>query len=251
MIKVLSLILISFFIASTSLAAKKSKKPKVIKLETTSLNEQALTEVNEPVKLKGQEQTSTVNTGLLNVKTNPIENEVSLKAFPVGFAISQIKAAGLIKNKKNSELDLSQNSNPMMMNFILNYKQPENKFLSNFALNIGYQQSRQSVQSSESVLVSKSSLHLSAYKKIHQKNDIDFSVLTELGFFQVQVSNSENSLLNAYDKINFFGLGGNVSHNLTSHLQLNAELAYRKQILTSSQIEIDPIAITVGAAYLW
>lgn len=250
MIKGLSLILISFFIATTSLAAKKSKKPKVIKAET-SLNEQALSEVNEPVKLKGQEQSSTVNTGLLNVKTNPIENEISLKAFPVGIAISQVKASGFIKNKKNSELDLSQNSNPMMMNLILNYKQPENKFLSNLALNLGFQQSRQNVQALESVLVSKSSLHLSAYKKIHQSGDINFSALTELGFFQVQVSNSENSLLNAYDKTNFLGLGGNVSHNLTSHLQLNAELTYRKQILTSSQIEIDPIAITVGAAYLW
>jgi hypothetical protein len=250
MIKSLSLIIISFFIATTSLAAKKNKKPKAIKVEA-SLNEQALTEVNEPVKLKNQAQESTINTGLLNIKTTPIENEISLKAFPVGIAISQVKASGLIKNKKNSELDLSQNSSPMMMNLILNYKQPENKFLSNLALNLGYQQSRQNVQALESVLVSKSSLHLSAYKKIHQSGDINFSALTELGFFQVQVSNSENSLLNAYDKTNFLGLGGNVSHNLTSHLQLNAELTYRKQILTSSQIEIDPIAITVGAAYLW
>lgn len=226
-----------------STAAAKLKKPAPI-----PLGDKALAEINESPHSSKTAPSSTDDTGLLHIA--PIESSIETPRirFPVGFSLSLENLKGSLKNKKNSELNLEKNPHPLMLHFVLSYRQ---NYISHLSLHLGYQQAREELSPYETVLLSKSQVHLTGYKSFYQNKELNFNTLYELGFLQLQVTSSDNELLSSNDHLFFLGIGAQGNYSLTSQVLINTELSLRKSVLGISQIQLEPIAFSVGATYLW
>ncbi len=229
-----------------STAAAKLKKPAPI-----PLGDKALAEINESVQPSKPVLGSIEDTGLLHIA--PIESSIETPRvrFPVGLSLSLENLKGSLKNKKNSELNLEKNPHPLMFHFVLSYNQNQMSHLSLLSLHLGYQQAREDLSPYEAVLLSKSQVHLTGYKSFYQNKDLYFNSLYEFGFLQLQVTSSDNELLSSNDHLFFVGIGGQGNYSLTSQVLINTELSLRKSVLGASQIQLEPIVLSVGATYLW
>lgn len=246
MIKFSTLFLI-LLISLNSYTQKKTKKIKEPQ-PALSLQEKANKEVNTPVKINTAKNNE--NVGVLVVTPNPIASTVNIKSFPVGVSISTANLSGTLKNQKNSMLNLRELTKPYLFRLDFYYTNAS-WYLNNLGFHVGFQQSRENLNSTEDVLINQNLIMIS-FSKIFSNTKIgDFFYTGEVGIHQLQASNSENSLLNLSEKFNFAGIGFENSYLFNESYKLQSALTYRQVILGNPRANLDPVTLSIGATYLW
>lgn len=244
------LIILSLLISTELLAAKKTKK-KTPPPTPANLTEKANNEINAPVKLKVTEPNDSENSGVISVNAQTPEDSSLFKTLTMGISANNMQTLGVLKNKKGTELDLSQNSQPYFAQLDFYKTLDSNKYLSGLAFHMGYQQFRSEYLPSEEVLISQSLFSLSTSTLLAKGNQSEWSFIVDLGILNLQAVSSDNSFLNVNDKTYFVGAGMEYGYQIFSHLKVNASASYKSKILSQSDLQIKPLTGSLGVTYVW
>lgn len=245
------LIILSLLISTELFAAKKSKK-KAPPPVPTSLTEKANDEINTPVKLKVTDLNTTDNSGVISVQTEATDESSVFKTLTFGLSANTMQTLGVLKNKKGTELDLSQNSQPYFAQLDFYKTLDSNKYLNSVAFHLGYQQFRSEYSAAESVLVSQSFFSISTSTPLAKFTQSEWSFIADLGILNLQATSADNSFLNVTDKAYLAGAGIEYGYYLLSHLKVAATASYKTKIFSkSSDLQIKPLTGSLGVIYIW
>ena len=195
--------------------------------------------------------TNNNDTGILNVSSAvKVEND-SEKKWGSHFLIQIQNNKGILLSKKNTTVNLAQDSKNIFYILGGSLSLTEFRYLDSISVNLGFQQNTATNSNFEKLLLTQYQIYCAGKKSIFQQRTLNLSGAILLGQLQAQLTSPDNGLANTFERSNMIGAGLALENQLSKKLALVTEVYHRRSFLTPSSIELSPFTLTLGANYLW